>query len=141
MREVADVHRALFAEHADLYGNDVRTKMERCLRVTDSEAEVAGKARAIYAEQVLELLGDSQVLITPTLGFVAPPSPANDLEIRDAMTKFTLPWNALGWPALALPCGAAEHGLPASVQVIGRAGDDALVLAIGRLIEQALAAR
>ena len=35
----------------------------------------------------------------------------------------------LGWPALALPCGAAEDGLPASVQLVGRPGDDALVLA------------
>jgi aspartyl-tRNA(Asn)/glutamyl-tRNA(Gln) amidotransferase subunit A len=50
-----------------------------------------------------------------------------------------LPINALGWPALALPCGKAEDGLPASVQLVGRAGDDALVLAAGRLLEAQLA--
>jgi aspartyl-tRNA(Asn)/glutamyl-tRNA(Gln) amidotransferase subunit A len=50
----------------------------------------------------------------------------------------TLPWNTVGAPALALPCGAAEDGLPASVQLVGRAGDDALVLAAGRMLEAAL---
>jgi Asp-tRNA(Asn)/Glu-tRNA(Gln) amidotransferase A subunit family amidase len=45
----------------------------------------------------------------------------------------------LGWPALALPCGAAEDGLPASVQLAGRAGDDARVIAAGRLLESLLA--
>jgi Asp-tRNA(Asn)/Glu-tRNA(Gln) amidotransferase A subunit family amidase len=34
----------------------------------------------------------------------------------------------------------AEHGLPASVQLVGRAGADSLVLAAGLLLESALAA-
>jgi aspartyl-tRNA(Asn)/glutamyl-tRNA(Gln) amidotransferase subunit A len=49
--------------------------------------------------------------------------------------RLTFPWNVIGAPALALPCGPAEHGLPASVQLIGRPGDDPLVLAAGRLLE------
>ena len=32
MREVADVHRELYAENADLYGEDVRLKLEKLLR-------------------------------------------------------------------------------------------------------------
>ena len=51
----------------------------------------------------------------------------------------TFPFNALGWPALALPCGPAEDGLPASVQLVGRPGDDGRVLAAGRLLELLLA--
>ncbi len=45
--------------------------------------------------------------------------------------------NALGWPPLALPCGRAEDGLPASIQLAGRAGD-ALVLAAATALERAL---
>jgi aspartyl-tRNA(Asn)/glutamyl-tRNA(Gln) amidotransferase subunit A len=72
---------------------------------------------------------------------VAPPArqgEPGDLRYRRSMVRFTFPLNALGWPALALPCGAAEDGLPASVQIAGRAGADALVLAAGRLLEEAL---
>ena len=54
------------------------------------------------------------------------------------MIRFTFPFNALGWPALALPAGPAEHGLPASLQLVGRAGDDPLVLAEGAALEPAL---
>jgi Asp-tRNA(Asn)/Glu-tRNA(Gln) amidotransferase A subunit family amidase len=52
--------------------------------------------------------------------------------------RFTYPFNALGWPALALPCGRAEDGLPASVQLVAPAGEDARVLAAGALLEHAL---
>jgi amidase len=45
----------------------------------------------------------------------------------------------LGRPALALPCGPAEDGLPASVQLVGRTDADSLVLAAGALLETALA--
>src|SRR6476620_5388370 len=48
MREVADVHRELFAEHGDLYGEDVASKIERCLEVSDSEAQAAARAREAY---------------------------------------------------------------------------------------------
>ena len=51
MREVADVHRDLFAEFADSYGDNVRTKVERCLTVTDSEYERSVGAREAFREQ------------------------------------------------------------------------------------------
>ena len=52
--------------------------------------------------------------------------------------RFTYPFDALGWPAVALPCGAAEHGLPASVQLVAPTGADALVLGAGAALERAL---
>jgi Asp-tRNA(Asn)/Glu-tRNA(Gln) amidotransferase A subunit family amidase len=70
--------------------------------------------------------------VTPTVPFVPPPADADERTFRDRGTRLTYPWNLLGWPAVALPCGAAEEGLPASVQLIGRPGDDALVLGAAR---------
>jgi aspartyl-tRNA(Asn)/glutamyl-tRNA(Gln) amidotransferase subunit A len=51
----------------------------------------------------------------------------------------TRPFNGLGWPALALPCGPAEDGLPASLTIAAHPGDDALVLAVGQALERGLA--
>jgi Asp-tRNA(Asn)/Glu-tRNA(Gln) amidotransferase A subunit family amidase len=68
---------------------------------------------------------------------VAQPAGVGDLELRGRMLSLTFPWNAVGGPALALPCGPAEDGLPASIQLMGRPGDDGLVLAAGRLLEAA----
>jgi aspartyl-tRNA(Asn)/glutamyl-tRNA(Gln) amidotransferase subunit A len=138
MREVADVHRGLFPERADDYGENVRTKLERCMAVTDGEVETARRAREAYRTAAESALGGADLLLTPTLALVAPPSGVDELTIRERMIQFTIPFNALGWPALALPCGPAEDGLPASVQLVGRAGSDALVLAVGKVLEAAL---
>jgi aspartyl-tRNA(Asn)/glutamyl-tRNA(Gln) amidotransferase subunit A len=138
MREVADVHRELYDEHGELYGDNVATKIERCLGVSDAEASRAARARDEYREQCVEALEGFDLLLTPTLPCVAPLSGVGDLALRPTLTRNTLPFNALGWPALALPCGAAEDGLPASVQLVGRAGADALVLAAGERLAAAL---
>jgi aspartyl-tRNA(Asn)/glutamyl-tRNA(Gln) amidotransferase subunit A len=144
MREVAAVHAELFAENADLYGEDVRIKIERCLEVTDGEAEQSASRREEYRERVGEALDGFDLVLSPTLPGVAPPVGAGgtgDLDVRESLISLTFPFNVLGWPALSLPCGAAEHGLPASVQLAGRAGDDDLVLAAGTLLEAALATK
>jgi aspartyl-tRNA(Asn)/glutamyl-tRNA(Gln) amidotransferase subunit A len=141
MREVADVHRELWAEHAELYGDNVAPKIERCLAVGDGEAAVAAERREAYRTFMLELLDPHDLLLTPTLPFVAPPADVVEIEVRESFIQFTLPFNALGWPALALPCGAAEDGFPASVQLVGRPGDDALVLGAGLALEAALRSR
>jgi aspartyl-tRNA(Asn)/glutamyl-tRNA(Gln) amidotransferase subunit A len=131
MREVADVHRDLYSEQGDLYGESVATKIERCLAVSDSEADAASARREEYRQRMDGLMADFDLLITPTLPVVAPEVGIGDLELRPLLTRNTLPFNALGWPALALPCGPAEDGLPASAQLVGRPGADALVLAVG----------
>jgi len=140
MHEAADVHRELFAEHADSYGENVRAKIERCLLVTDAEADAAARAREEYRERMLEATAAVDVVLTPTIEFVAPAADVPELEFRLRGVSLTYPWNLLGWPALALPCGAAEDGLPASLQIVGKPGDDALVLGIAASLERGTAA-
>jgi aspartyl-tRNA(Asn)/glutamyl-tRNA(Gln) amidotransferase subunit A len=141
MREVADVHRPLFLGNEDLYGENPRGKIERCLRVSDNEAATAARGRAEYRERFQEAVGELDLVLTPTVLLVAPPADADELELRLPATDHTYPFSSLGWPALALPCGPAEDGLPASVQLAAPAGQDALVLATGRLLESLLVGR
>jgi aspartyl-tRNA(Asn)/glutamyl-tRNA(Gln) amidotransferase subunit A len=138
MREVANVHRELYAENADLYGEDVRLKLEKCFAVEDADVERAERLRSEYRERVEEALDGLDLVLTPTLPIVPPRlgrgAGPGDLDVRESLIRFTYPFSALGWPALAVPCGTAEEGLPVSLQVAGRAGADGLVLAAGRLL-------
>jgi aspartyl-tRNA(Asn)/glutamyl-tRNA(Gln) amidotransferase subunit A len=128
MREVGDVHRELYAEQAELYGENIRTKIERCIALDDREYETAVRARAEHRERAEQALDGYDVLVTPVLSCPVPPADCEELAVRAAMTLFTFPFNALGWPALAV----------GPVQVAGRAGEDALVLAAGLALETAL---
>jgi Asp-tRNA(Asn)/Glu-tRNA(Gln) amidotransferase A subunit family amidase len=132
MREVGDVHRDLYADHADLYGDDVAVKIERCLAVSTGEARAADESRESYRAAAHAAMREFDLLLTPTLAMVAPEVGIGDAVLRERMIRFTYPFNALGWPALAIPCGPAEAGLPASVQLVGKPGTDPLVLAVGR---------
>jgi aspartyl-tRNA(Asn)/glutamyl-tRNA(Gln) amidotransferase subunit A len=129
-REVAEVHRDLFAEHRDAYGENVRTKIERCLAVTDAEHEAARRRRDEYRQRAEAALAGFDLLLVPTLGFAPPPANVDELSIREAMIRFTFPFNCLGWPALSVPAGAA------SLQLVGRTGADALVLAVGASLDR-----
>ena len=134
-REAAQVHADLWRDHRSLYGANVAAKVQRALEVEDAAVRAAEEARSLYRERMAQLMAEVDLLVTPTLSVVAPAAGVGDLALRDQLLRFTYPFNAIGAPALALPCGAAEDGLPASVQLVGRPGDDALVLAAGRALD------
>jgi Asp-tRNA(Asn)/Glu-tRNA(Gln) amidotransferase A subunit family amidase len=140
MREVADVHRPLFPGNEELYGENVRGKIERALAVSDADAAAAERERAEYRELFADAFGGLDLLVTPAVAFVPPRADVDELEMRGRGTLLTYPFSSLGWPALALPCGTAEDGLPASVQLAAPSGADARVLAAGRLLASQLAA-
>jgi aspartyl-tRNA(Asn)/glutamyl-tRNA(Gln) amidotransferase subunit A len=137
MRETAETHAKLFSEYRDRYGRDVAEKLDRCLEVTDREYEAGLQTRERYRDRLAELMRGVDVLLTPTLPIVAPPVGIGDLALRGRLMQFTYPFNAIGAPALAVPCGEADDGLPASVQIAARPGMDALVLGVGALLERA----
>jgi len=140
-REAAEVHGELFRAHRDLYGENVATKLERAFALSDAEVAAAWAERDRYREQIAALTEDVDLVVCPTLEMVAPPAGVGDLALRERVILLTFPWSVVGAPVLALPCGPAELGLPASLQLVGRPGDDALVLAAGALLERAIASR
>jgi aspartyl-tRNA(Asn)/glutamyl-tRNA(Gln) amidotransferase subunit A len=135
-REALESHAGLFPERAEDYGDDVRSSLEGAVDLIDSEVEAARRLREGLREDLPETLGGLDLLLTPTLPVVAP---RHGEGTRTVLTRLTALFNLTGWPAIALPCGAAEDGLPASVQLAAPPGRDALVLAAGAALERALA--
>ncbi len=125
MREVADVHRALFLGNEEMYGENVRGKIERCLEVTDADAAAAARENDAYRERFAAACAGVDLIVTPSVPCVAPPAVSDELKLRLPATEFTYPYSVLGWPALALP---------PYVQLAAPAGQDALVLAAGKLL-------
>ena len=98
-----------------------------------------------FAESVNPLFDEFDVLVTPTLPITAfragldqPGEVAGVATSYLDWTPFTYPFNVTGFPALSLPCGLAENGLPVGLQIVGPWRRDDLVLAVGRALAAAL---
>ena len=50
---------------------------------------------------------------------------------------FTVPANLAGVPAISVPAGLSEDGLPLGLQIIGRAFDEETVLRVADVMENA----
>ena len=56
---------------------------------------------------------------------------------RAALTQYSRPFNLNGFPALSVPCGFSEDGLPIGLQLAGRPFAEETVLRVGHTYEQA----
>jgi len=59
-------------------------------------------------------------------------------DVRTAATRLVRPFNVLGWPALALPCGFSSAGLPIGLQLVGPPQQEDTLLQAGAALEDAL---
>jgi amidase len=96
------------------------------------------------AEQarVNAIFEDHDVLMTPVMGGAALPirrwEGKGALQTVLGMGRFypyCVPWNHLGNPAMAVPSGFSPEGMPLSIQIIGRPGDEATLLSLAAQIE------
>ena len=58
-------------------------------------------------------------------------------DVRIAATRLTRPFNILGWPALALPCGFSNAGMPIGLQLVAPPQQEDSLLQAGAALEDA----
>jgi aspartyl-tRNA(Asn)/glutamyl-tRNA(Gln) amidotransferase subunit A len=77
------------------------------------------------------------VVVGPTLPRTAlTVGEAVSREPHEAWNRFTVPFNLTGLPAISLPCGFDDEGLPIGLQIAGRAFDEATVVRVARAYER-----
>jgi len=138
--EAQEVHRATFPSRRADYGADLVENLGRPAP-TDDEWEAAERTIRTGVSALLAAVGDVDVLATPTTPATAPSIGADrvvvggsDLHIEEMLTGFTSAFNAAGLPALTVPCGLVD-GLPAGLQLVGRAGGEPALLRVGAAYE------
>ena len=102
----------------------------------------ARRAAERDAQRINRLFDDHDVLVTPTVGElpieVGRWQGAGGLRTVLGMSRtycFTPIWNHTGQPAAAVPVGFSDSGLPRSVTLVGRPGDEATLLSLAAQIE------
>lgn len=112
----------------------------------DQVAEAMGQRSRIY-DTMRAFLTRFDVLACPVTG-IAPlpveieyPVEVNGVPCKDYLDwlRLTMLATVCGLPALSLPIGFTDQGLPVGVQLIGRPRGEGRLLQIARKVEQALA--
>jgi aspartyl-tRNA(Asn)/glutamyl-tRNA(Gln) amidotransferase subunit A len=134
----AAVHRDRLREHPEMFGDDIRRRLEDGAKTTSTEYILARRTQAEVRKRFEQFFESYDFLITPTTPIAAPTIEGHDaVEQAGRLTRFTAPFNLAGLPALSLPCGFTKEGLPIGLQIISRAWADAKVLNVGYAFEQA----
>ena len=127
-------HGALVASAGDAIGADVLARFRAGEAATAVDIEAAERVRDRWQAQLAEAFTRMDVLALPTLA--DEPAPLEDLQ-RLYASRLTLPVNLAGLPAVSLPV-PRPGALPASLQLVGPAGSEELLLGLAAAIEAAL---
>ncbi|HEY1640865.1 MAG TPA: amidase [Streptosporangiaceae bacterium] len=111
-----------------------RSHFARGAAVTGAEYSRALNLRSQVIAHLDGLLDGADVLLTPTVGGIAP-AITGPIE-RGPLVAYTFIVNYAGFAAATLPCGFVD-GLPVGLQVIGRPRSEALLLRVSRAFERA----
>jgi aspartyl-tRNA(Asn)/glutamyl-tRNA(Gln) amidotransferase subunit A len=117
------------------------------LTVTAYEYLQGQRLRARFTREFIDdVFSRMDVLVTPTIPEPAPAlaaakagSVAEVIARMGRFSRLTRPFNALGLPALSVPCGASADGRPLALQLVGRPFDEATLLRVGQAYEDATA--
>ncbi len=155
--EAFEVLRAagFLASHLERYrarpeglGPNVRANVEEALRYSGEDFARAQVAQTAMYRRWQEFFATRDLVITPSI--TTGPRPWRELypaAIDGRPTRTYYHWLALayavtlvGHPAVSLPVGLDQHGMPFGLQIVGPRGGDAYVLAVAAELERLLAA-
>ena len=134
--EAFAIHEADFQNRPLDFGLLTWMRMTLGAFVTATDLHQATRLRRELAVAVNTVLLDYDVLLTAT-GLVTAPALS---DVKPGVANWpmqTMPFNLTGNPAMAMPTGFSASGLPMSVQIVGRAFDEASVLRVGASLEAA----
>ncbi len=131
--EAATAHASMFEEHAGEYGPGIASLVIAGRAGPATDLVRADRARAAFRDAIVPLLDGFDGLASP----VAPgPAPLR----REGTGDFSLcaPWSFIGVPAIAIPTGIDETGLPLAMQLVGGPGGSARLLGAAAWCERVI---
>ena len=138
---------ALLARYLDRrseIGRDILVLVEQGRLIPAIDYLNAQRVRTVLARDFSRIWKHLDCLMTPATPMTAPKIGEMNVDfgsftedVRTAATRLTRPFNVLGWPALALPCGFSSLGLPIGLQVVGPPQQEDTLLQAGAALEDA----
>ena len=135
---------ARYLDRRDELGRDILVLLEQGRLIPAVDYLNAQRARTVLARDFSKIWKHLDCLLTPATPITAPKIGEMTVafgshveDVRSAATRLTRPFNVLGWPALALPCGFTSAGLPIGLQVVAPPQQEDSLLQAGAALEDA----
>jgi aspartyl-tRNA(Asn)/glutamyl-tRNA(Gln) amidotransferase subunit A len=139
------VHAEFVARNPELYQPETLRRILAGQNVSPEARFEARRELERVRRDIASVFADVDVLVTPTTP-IAAPSIAELKQNPDLLRprellllRNTRPVNVWGLPAVSIPCGFTETGLPIGLQIIGPHWGEARVLQVAHAYEQATA--
>jgi amidase len=136
----------LLQEHRDRLKPEVVWNIEQGLALTGAAIVDAERERARLFHTARRFLETYDAIVCP--GAIVPPFPASERYVRECNGRTFdsyFDWLAIAYgftlvslPVICIPCGVTDDGLPVGLQIAGRPGGEAELIAMARVIEDAL---
>jgi len=143
--EVLSYHSRYLPQKKHLYGPDLLAGMAlgQCLL---AEHYVRAKRMVEwYRRQIAQTFQEIDILLTPACPITAPKVGAAFVTdqigkeaVGNAITRFTSFFNMTGHPAIAIPCGKHQNGLPMGIQLVARHFKEDVLLGAAHVLERCL---
>jgi aspartyl-tRNA(Asn)/glutamyl-tRNA(Gln) amidotransferase subunit A len=143
LTESAEIHEKFLRTRLADYSPDVRAGFLVGQLVLGKHYMKAQRLRSLIRQEMAAVLRRVDALVTPTVPIAAPRIGQTAVEIGPermetmwALSRLTRPANLTGFPAISVPCGFTQGGLPIGLQLTGRPFAEATLLQIAHAYEQ-----
>ena len=135
--DAAAYHRDRLAEQPEKFGIDIRQRLETGRAFSSTDYALARRTQTEMKHKLEEFFKQYDALLLPSTPITAPLIEGTDaVEQARRLTRFTAPFNLTGLPAISVPCGFSEAGLPIGLQIVCGPWREASVLRMARAYEQ-----
>ena len=135
--EGAAYHAADLRARPELFSDELRAAFQLGSFYQATDYVQAQRLRRHLIDQVGREMAGFDAVVMPTAPIPPTPIAANPPGHAMLRPRNTMPFNALGLPAISVPCGFTTAGLPIGLQIAGHAFAEAMVLRIARAYEHA----
>ena len=127
--EAAYTHEKDFANNPNLYKPHVRDLIETGLKIRSTQYLGAKNIQNKLRTALKKTAAKFDAILTPTAMSTAPDTKTT------GQPSFQIPWTMAGMPAISLPSGINDEGLPLGIQLSGENLQDQALLSIARWCE------